>query len=77
MIIIIIMDWRENVNPVYNFKDSLTTWRSLDMELKYDKNNQLIVRLAIVESQLKCAKDQIELLKNKNLACQAKPFQVK
>jgi len=47
------------------------------MEIKYDKNNQLVVRLAIVESQLKCAKDQIELLKNKNLACQAKPFQVK
>jgi hypothetical protein len=31
------------------------------MEIKYDKKNQLIVRLAIVESQLKCAKDQIKL----------------
>tara|TARA_B110000467_G_C18150694_1_gene384017 strand:- start:428 stop:571 length:144 start_codon:yes stop_codon:yes gene_type:complete len=47
------------------------------MELKFDKNNQLRVRLAIVESQLKCAKDQIEILKNKNLASQAKPFQIK
>jgi hypothetical protein len=37
------------------------------MELRFDKNNQLMVRLAIVESQLKCAKDKIELLKNKNL----------
>ena len=33
------------------------------MELKYDKNNQLLVRLAILESQLECAKNQIELLK--------------
>lgn len=47
------------------------------MELKFDKNNQLLVRLAIVESQLKCAKDQIEALKNKNLASQTKPFQIK
>jgi hypothetical protein len=47
------------------------------MEFKFDKNNQLIVRLAIVESQLKCAKDQIELLKNKNLACKDKPVQAK
>jgi hypothetical protein len=47
------------------------------MELKFDKNNQLRVRLAIVESQLKCAKDQIEILKNKNLASQTKPFQIK
>jgi hypothetical protein len=47
------------------------------MEIKYDKNNQLIVRLAIVESQLKCAKAQIKLLKNTNLTCQAKPYQVK
>ena len=47
------------------------------MELKFDKNNQLRVRLAIVESQLKCAKDQIELLKNRNLAYHAKPLQVK
>ena len=47
------------------------------MDLKYDKKHQLTVRLAIVESQLKCAKDQIELLKNRNLAYQAKPLQVK
>ena len=47
------------------------------MELKFDKNNQLLVRLAIVESQLKCAKDQIAVLKNKNLASQTKPFQIK
>ena len=33
------------------------------MELKYDKNNQLLVRLAILESQLENAKNQIELLK--------------
>ena len=36
------------------------------MELNFNKNNQLKVRLAIVESQLKCAKDQIKILKNKN-----------
>jgi hypothetical protein len=47
------------------------------MELKFDKNNQLRVRLAIVESQLKCAKDKIEILKNKDLASQIKPFQIK
>jgi hypothetical protein len=47
------------------------------MELKYDKTNQLIVRLAILESQLKCAKDQIDLLKNSNLESKTKPFQVK
>ena len=47
------------------------------MELKYDKNNQLIVRLAILESQLKCAKNKIDLLKNSNLECKTKPFQVK
>ena len=33
------------------------------MELKFDKNNLLKVRLAIVESQLKFANDQIK--KNK------------
>ena len=37
------------------------------MELKFDKNNQLRVRLAIVESQLKFANKQIKLLKNKDL----------
>jgi hypothetical protein len=42
------------------------------MELKFDKNNQLRVRLAIVESQLKFAKDQIEVLKNRNLKYQTK-----
>ena len=47
------------------------------MELKFDKNNQLIVRLAILESQLKCAKDQINLLKNRNLDYKTKTFQVK
>ncbi len=47
------------------------------MELKYDKTNQLIVRLAILESQLKCAKDQIDFLKNTILECETKPFQVK
>jgi hypothetical protein len=47
------------------------------MNLKYNKNNQLMVRLAIVESQLKCAKAQIELLKNRDLECQTKSLQVK
>ena len=42
------------------------------MELKFDKNNQIRVRLAIVESQLKLAKDQIEVLKNRNLEHQIK-----
>ena len=37
------------------------------MELKFDKNNQLRVRLAIVESQLKSANDQIKKIKNKDL----------
>tara|TARA_B100000686_G_C15874172_1_gene517856 strand:+ start:17 stop:148 length:132 start_codon:yes stop_codon:yes gene_type:complete len=43
------------------------------MEFKFDKNNQLRVRLAIVESQLKLAKDQIEVLKNKKLEQRTKP----
>jgi hypothetical protein len=47
------------------------------MELKYDKNNQLLVRLAILESQLKYAKDQIEFLKNRNLESKTKEFQGK
>ena len=42
------------------------------MELKFDKNNQIRVRLAIVESQLKLAKDKIEVLKNRNLEHQIK-----
>ena len=37
------------------------------MELKFDKNKQLMVRLAIVESQLKLVKNQIVILKNKQL----------
>ena len=41
------------------------------MQLKFDKNNQLRVRLAIVESQLKVAKNQIKILK-KNLEPQTK-----
>ena len=43
------------------------------MELNFDKDNQLRVRLAILESQLKWAKDQIEILKNKNLESVNKP----
>ena len=42
------------------------------MKLKFDKNNQLKVRLAIVESQLKFANNQIKRLKNKNLEVSAK-----
>ena len=38
-----------------------------DMEFKFDKNNQLKVRLAIVESQLKFANKQIKILKNKDV----------
>ena len=38
-----------------------------DMELKFDKNNLLKVRLAIVESQLKSANEQIKKIKNKDL----------
>ena len=38
-----------------------------DMEFKFDKNNQLKVRLAIVESQLKFENKQIKILKNKDL----------
>ena len=34
------------------------------MKLKFDKNNQLKVRLAILESQLKLANLQIKALKN-------------
>ena len=43
------------------------------MEFNFDKDNQLRVRLAILESQLKWAKDQIEILKNKNLESDNKP----
>ena len=45
-----------------------------DMELKFDKNNQLKVRLAIVESQLKFANEQIKRLKNKDSEVLAKSF---
>ena len=36
------------------------------MKLKFDKNNQLKVRLAIVESQLKLANEQIKTFKDKD-----------
>ena len=42
------------------------------MKLKFDKNNQLKVRLAIVESQLKFANEQIKRLKNKDLLASTK-----
>ena len=44
------------------------------MKLKFDKNNQLKVRLAIVESQLKFANQQIKRLKNKDLEPSTKSF---
>ena len=46
------------------------------MELKFDKSNLLKVRLAIVESQLKYANDQIKKIKNKNLKNINKSFEV-
>ena len=46
------------------------------MELKFDKNNLLKVRLAIVESQLKFANDQIKKNKNIDLKNTNKSFQV-
>ena len=46
------------------------------MELKFDKNNLLKVRLAIVESQLKFANDQIKIIKNKDLKISNKPLEV-
>ena len=48
-----------------------------DMELKFDKNNQLKVRLAIVESQLKFANKQIKILKNKDLEISNKSIGLK
>ena len=48
-----------------------------DMELKFDKNNQLKVRLAIVESQLKLANQQIKTFKRKDLEILGKPFGLK
>ena len=77
MIIIILIDISRKVKPIYSFNDSLKIYGSSDMELKYDKNNQLVVRLAIVESQLKYAKEQIAILKNRNEQPHTKPFQVK
>ena len=47
------------------------------MKLKFDKNNQLKVRLAIVESQLKLANEQIKTLKSKDLEILGKPFGIK
>ena len=47
------------------------------MDLKFNENNQLRVRLAILESQLKCAKNQIKALSKKNIAPQTKPDQPK
>tara|TARA_B100000676_G_scaffold261717_1_gene272277 strand:- start:178 stop:321 length:144 start_codon:yes stop_codon:yes gene_type:complete len=37
------------------------------MEFKFDKNNLLKVRLAIIESQLKFANDQIKQIKSKDI----------
>ena len=48
-----------------------------DMEFKFDKNNQLKVRLAIVESQLKFANKQIKILKNKDLELSNKSIGLK
>ena len=47
------------------------------MELKFDKNRQLKVRLAIVESQLKLANNQIKSIKNKDLKIPNKSFEWK
>lgn len=47
------------------------------MKLKFDKNNQLKVRLAIVESQLKFANQQIKTLKSKDLEILGKSFGLK
>ena len=46
------------------------------MELKFDKNNLLKVRLAIVESQLKFANDQIKNITSKNLKNSTKSLEV-
>ena len=45
------------------------------MELKFDKNKQIQVRLAIVESQLKLANDQIKSIKNNKLNTPRKLFE--
>ena len=46
------------------------------MELKFDKNKQIQVRLAIVESQLKLANDQIKIMKSKDLKIPTKALEV-
>ena len=46
------------------------------MELKFDKNNLLKVRLAIIESQLKFANDQIKQIKNKDIKNTNKTFEL-
>jgi len=47
------------------------------MKLKFDKNNQLKVRLAIVESQLKLANEQIKTFKDKDLEISGKSIGLK
>ena len=47
------------------------------MKLKFDKNNQLKVRLAILESQLKLANEQIKVLKNKDFGVSSKSLGIK
>ncbi len=47
------------------------------MKLKFDKNNQLKVRLAIVESQLKLANEQIKTFKCKDLEISGKSIRLK
>ena len=46
------------------------------MELKFDKSNLLKVRLAIVESQLKFANEQIKQIKNKDIKNTNKTFEL-
>ena len=47
------------------------------MKLKFDKNNQLKVRLAIVESQLKLANEQIKTYKGKELVISGRSIGLK
>ena len=47
------------------------------MEFKYNKNSQLRVRLAIIESQLKQVNDEIRRLKQKDSCFLDRPFQFK
>jgi len=46
------------------------------MEFKFDKSNLLKVRLAIVESQLKFANEQIKQIKNKDIKNTNKTFEL-